>query len=199
MDDLSDILILLLVIGSSFVGSIAKTMKKRKETKNKRKPVTPGTSANRQPEARAARRHDFPDTVSVDENGTRVFAEISYEELRKTMTDDDIARRYPVEYERHLQELKLADIARREAAVREAKPSGDAPFQEIARQFDEGGRSLGKTALHHHPQPLHASIGTPRSQQDLSYTAAPPAPDLSTPESARAAFIASEILTRKYL
>lgn len=200
-DILSDVLIVLLLMASSVIGSIAKSLKKRRTDTEKRKAMTAGE--NHAPDKtvvpspkRFGKRHDFPDTVIVDD-GVRVLSEISYDKLREKMTDEEIAHYYPVEYERHLQELKLADIARRENAGRETGLADYSQAKDRTVIFEEGGSAVGKSSLHPSHITSKDKCGSPGTSGN--YGPVVSIPDLSTPESARSAFIASEIFNRKYV
>ena len=207
MEDLSDLAYIIILIALFVFSAISKTIKSVKEARQQmnksRQAQAQQTLADSQQETTpkqhnaakvSTRRQINPDVVMMDEEeGSRVIADLSYDDLRKVMSDADIAKRFPVEYERHQLDLKLQEHARLQKALeiqmgeKDIRPSLTKDRPHLASNLHPH-----KTALHHNtatssPMVANATTTTPTQ-----------IPDLSTPNAARAAFIAAELFNRKY-
>ena len=179
------IFVLVLYIAIKFVAKV-KTQQADKDGVNKQT----STSATQKPSTKNAKR----DVVSNDDD-RRYFDDFNYDELIKVMSEEEIKRRYPAEYTRHVNDMMIKK-QRQEEAERKRKAK-----RNTSTAFDPVTRSTSQSVDSNYRMP-----GTGKSKindadaenSDVDDRLIADAVDFSNPDKVRAAFIASEVFNKKY-
>lgn len=173
------IILLVIIVLNSIINKSIKA-KKSASVREERK----STSAQR----------NVGDIKDVDNDDHRTFDDIDYDELIKVMPEEEIKRRYPSEYARHVNDMLLKQ--KQEEVLKRRKKEKAA--QQNYKPRKEGERST----FENKPYATDNSYSTDNNYStDNKATNNPIAADtldLRDSNNARAAFIASEIFNRKY-
>ncbi|MGM9795907.1 MAG: hypothetical protein ACI3ZZ_06855 [Candidatus Aphodosoma sp.] len=179
------IFVLVLYIVIKFVAKV-KTQQVDKDGVNKKT----STSASRQSSNKNVKR----DVVSNDDD-RRSFDDFNYDELIKVMSEEEIKRRYPAEYTRHINDMMIkkqqqAEAERKRKTKRNASTSFDPVTRSTSQKVDSNYRmpGNGKSKI----------IDTSDDNSDVEDSLITDAVDFSNPDKVRAAFIASEVFNKKY-
>ena len=173
------IILLVIIVLNSIINKSIKA-KKSASVREERK----STSAQR----------NVGDIKGVNNDDHRTFDDIDYDELIKVMPEEEIKRRYPSEYARHVNDMLLKQKQEEELKRRKKEKAA----QQNYKPRKEGERST----FENKPYATDNSYSTDNNYStDNKATNNPIAADtldLRDSNNARAAFIASEIFNRKY-
>ena len=173
------IILLVIIVLNSIINKSIKA-KKSASVREERK----STSAQR----------NVGDIKDVNNDDHRTFDDIDYDELIKVMPEEEIKRRYPSEYARHVNDMLLKQKQEEELKRRKKEKAARQNY----KPQKEGERSTSLNT----PYATDNNYSTDNSYStDNKATNNPIAADtldLRDSNNARAAFIASEIFNRKY-
>ena len=169
------IILLVIIVLNSIINKSIKA-KKSASVREKRK----STSAQR----------NVGDIKSVNNDDHRTFDDIDYDELIKVMPEEEIKRRYPSEYARHVNDMLLKQKQEEELKRRKKEKAA----QQNYKPLKEGERSTSLNT----PYATDTDNNYSTDNKATNNPIAADTLDLRDSNNARAAFIASEIFNRKY-
>ena len=169
------IILLVIIVLNSIINKSIKA-KKSASVREKRK----STSAQR----------NVGDIKDVDNDDHRTFDDIDYDELIKVMPEEEIKRRYPSEYARHVNDMLLKQKQEEELKRRKKEKAA----QQNYKPRKEGERSTSLNT----PYATDTDNNYSTDNKATNNPIAADTLDLRDSNNARAAFIASEIFNRKY-
>lgn len=167
------IILLVIIVLNSIINKSIKA-KKSASVREERK----STSAQR----------NVGDIKDVNNDDHRTFDDINYDELKKVMSEEEIKRRYPSEYARHVNDMLLKQKQEEELKRRKKEKAARQNY----KPQKEGERS---TSLN---TPYATDNNYSTDNKATNNPIAADILDLRDSNNARAAFIASEIFNRKY-
>ena len=130
------------------------------------------------------------DIKGVDNDDHRTFDDIDYDELIKVMPEEEIKRRYPSEYARHVNDMLLKQKQEEELKRRKKEKAARQNYKPLK----EGERSTSLNT----PYATDTDNNYSTDNKATNNPIAADTLDLRDSNNARAAFIASEIFNRKY-
>lgn len=169
------IILLVIIVLNSIINKSIKA-KKSASVREERK----STSAQR----------NVGDIKGVDNDDHRTFDDIDYDELIKVMPEEEIKRRYPSEYARHVNDMLLKQKQEEELKRRKRVKAA----QQNYKPLKEGERSTSLNT----PYATDTDNNYSTDNKATNNPIAADTLDLRDSNNARAAFIASEIFNRKY-
>ena len=169
------IILLVIIVLNSIINKSIKA-KKSASVREKRK----STSAQR----------NVGDIKGVNNDDHRTFDDIDYDELIKVMPEEEIKRRYPSEYARHVNDMLLKQKQEEELKRRKKEKAA----QQNYKPLKEGERSTSLNT----PYATDTDNNYSTDNKATNNPIAADTLDLRDSNNARAAFIASEIFNRKY-
>ena len=169
------IILLVIIVLNSIINKSIKA-KKSASVRGERK----STSAQR----------NVGDIKSVNNDDHRTFDDIDYDELIKVMPEEEIKRRYPSEYARHVNDMLLKQKQEEELKRRKKEKAA----QQNYKPLKEGERSTSLNT----PYATDTDNNYSTDNKATNNPIAADTLDLRDSNNARAAFIASEIFNRKY-
>lgn len=167
------IILLVIIVLNSIINKSIKA-KKSASVREERK----STSAQR----------NVGDIKDVNNDDHRTFDDIDYDELIKVMPEEEIKRRYPSEYARHVNDMLLKQKQEEELKRRKKEKAA----QQNYKPQKEGERSTFEN------KPYSTDNNYSTDNKATNNPIAADTLDLRDSNNARAAFIASEIFNRKY-
>lgn len=169
------IILLVIIVLNSIINKSIKA-KKSASVRGERK----STSAQR----------NVGDIKSVNNDDHRTFDDIDYDELIKVMPEEEIKRRYPSEYARHVNDMLLKQKQEEELKRRKKEKAARQNYKPLK----EGERSTSLNT----PYATDTDNNYSTDNKATNNPIAADTLDLRDSNNARAAFIASEIFNRKY-
>ena len=169
------IILLVIIVLNSIINKSIKA-KKSASVREERK----STSAQR----------NVGDIKGVDNDDHRTFDDIDYDELIKVMPEEEIKRRYPSEYARHVNDMLLKQKQEEELKRRKKEKAARQNYKPLK----EGERSTSLNT----PYATDTDNNYSTDNKATNNPIAADTLDLRDSNNARAAFIASEIFNRKY-
>ena len=169
------IILLVIIVLNSIINKSIKA-KKSASVREERK----STSAQR----------NVGDIKGVNNDDHRTFDDIDYDELIKVMPEEEIKRRYPSEYARHVNDMLLKQKQEEELKRRKKVKAA----QQNYKPLKEGERSTSLNT----PYATDTDNNYSTDNKATNNPIAADTLDLRDSNNARAAFIASEIFNRKY-
>ena len=169
------IILLVIIVLNSIINKSIKA-KKSASVREERK----STSAQR----------NVGDIKGVNNDDHRTFDDIDYDELIKVMPEEEIKRRYPSEYARHVNDMLLKQKQEEELKRRKKEKAA----QQNYKPLKEGERSTSLNT----PYATDTDNNYSTDNKATNNPIAADTLDLRDSNNARAAFIASEIFNRKY-
>ena len=169
------IILLVIIVLNSIINKSIKA-KKSASVREERK----STSAQR----------NVGDIKDVDNDDHRTFDDIDYDELIKVMPEEEIKRRYPSEYARHVNDMLLKQKQEEELKRRKKEKAARQNYKPLK----EGERSTSLNT----PYATDTDNNYSTDNKATNNPIAADTLDLRDSNNARAAFIASEIFNRKY-
>lgn len=169
------IILLVIIVLNSIINKSIKA-KKSASVREERK----STSAQR----------NVGDIKSVNNDDHRTFDDIDYDELIKVMPEEEIKRRYPSEYARHVNDMLLKQKQEEELKRRKKEKAARQNYKPLK----EGERSTSLNT----PYATDTDNNYSTDNKATNNPIAADTLDLRDSNNARAAFIASEIFNRKY-
>ena len=169
------IILLVIIVLNSIINKSIKA-KKSASVREERK----STSAQR----------NVGDIKSVNNDDHRTFDDIDYDELIKVMPEEEIKRRYPSEYARHVNDMLLKQKQEEELKRRKKEKAARQNY----KPRKEGERSTSLNT----PYATDTDNNYSTDNKATNNPIAADTLDLRDSNNARAAFIASEIFNRKY-
>ena len=130
------------------------------------------------------------DIKGVNNDDHRTFDDIDYDELIKVMPEEEIKRRYPSEYARHVNDMLLKQKQEEELKRRKKEKAARQNYKPLK----EGERSTSLNT----PYATDTDNNYSTDNKATNNPIAADTLDLRDSNNARAAFIASEIFNRKY-
>ena len=169
------IILLVIIVLNSIINKSIKA-KKSASVREERK----STSAQR----------NVGDIKGVNNDDHRTFDDIDYDELIKVMPEEEIKRRYPSEYARHVNDMLLKQKQEEELKRRKKEKAARQNYKPLK----EGERSTSLNT----PYATDTDNNYSTDNKATNNPIAADTLDLRDSNNARAAFIASEIFNRKY-